>query len=183
MAVATSAFGAATLSADTVESTVSGGILAATTYGAIFEGITLDGANQISEGTSSPAWSFEDARGTGAPWSITAVATAWTSDAGTVDDDDRTIAVDALSITVGTITAGAGADSVSPNLTGETALVMSVSAQTLIASAGTNKGTYAATPTYTLTVPANAYRSNYTTDVGEEEDLNPYTATITYTIL
>ncbi len=178
--VAAAAFGAATATADTVNSTVSGGLLTATTYGAILGGITLSGDNQNSTGTSSSAWSFEDARGTGAGWTIAVTATTWTSAAGTVETVARTIAVGALSMTIGTITAGDGADPVGSTLTGVSGLAMDGGSQSVITSTGTNKGTYAATPTYSLAVPANAFRSNYTT--GTSGALNPYTTTLTYTI-
>ncbi len=178
--VATAVFGAATAVAHTVNSAVSGASLTATTYGAALTSITLNGDNRTSTGTSSSAWSFEDARGTGAAWTIAVTGTAATSAAGTVETVARTIAVGALSITVGTITAGAGADAVSTTLTGQTALAMTTSAQTVIASTGNNKGTYAATPTYSLAIRANAFRSNYTT--GSSGALNAYTSTLTYTI-
>jgi hypothetical protein len=53
--------------------------------------------------------------------------------------------------------------------------------QTFLASSGTNKGTYSFSPTLTLAIPANAYRSNYSGAVGGSS-LNPYTATLTLTV-
>ncbi len=180
MAVATGAFGAATLSADTVESTVSGGTLTATTFGATFGAITLNAANQDSTGTSSSAWSLKDARGTGAAWTLTVTGTDWTSAAGSVDTVVRTIAVGRLTLDANeTFTAGTDSDATT-NITGQGAVVLTTSAQTLIASSGTNKGTYTVTPLYTLSVPANAFRSNFVT--GSSGTQQPYTATLTYSI-
>ncbi len=165
-------------SADTVESAVSGGTLAATTASPAMDALTLDGTGtQTSTGTSA-AWSIKDARGTGAVWTMTMLSTAFTSAAGSTETVARTIAVGKLGITLGTVTAGTDSDAIT-NIT-KYGLTLTTSAQTLIASSGTNKGTYAVTPTFTLTIPANAFRSNYVT--GSSGALQPYISTITYSI-
>ena len=182
LAVGALAFFAATpqAMADTAESTVSGANLAVTTSGATLAGVTLNGATQTTaEAASTTAWSIKDARGTGAAWAVSVTATTPTSAAGSTETTARTIAVGNLKTTTGTVTAGVDSDPVT-NITGSTALPMSTTAQTLISSSGTNKGTYALTPGYTLTVPANAFRSNYA--VGSTGALNPYVSTLTYTI-
>lgn len=167
--------------ADTVQSTVSGASLAVTTSGATLAGVTLNGATQTTAAASSTsAWSITDARGTGAAWAVSVTATVPTSAAGTVELTARTIPVANLKTTTGTVTPGTDSDPVT-NITGSTALAMSTTSQTLISSSGTNKGTYSLTPTYTLTVPANAFRSNYAGAVGSTA-LNPYISTVTYTI-
>ena len=165
--------------ADTVDSTISGGSLASTTFGANLSGVTLDGTDKAATGTSSSPWSISDSRGTGEAWSLSVTATVPTSAAGTVETTARTIPVSNLTITPGTVTAGSGADPVSG--ISAPALAMSGSAQTLVASAGVNRGTYALTPTYSLAVPANTYRSNYFGAVGSTA-LLPYVSTLTYTI-
>jgi hypothetical protein len=167
-------------SADTVQSTVSGANLTVTTAGATLTGVTLDGTTQTATGTSSSAWSITDARGTGAAWAVSVTATTPTSAAGSVETTARTIAVGNLKVSTGTVTAGIDSDPTT-NITGSTNLAMSTSAQTLISSSGTNKGTYSLTPSYSLGVPANAYRSNYSGAVGSTA-LNPYASTLTYTI-
>ena len=166
--------------ADTVESTVSGGSLAVTTAGATLSGVTLNGTNQTASGTASSAWSIKDARGTGAAWTVAVSATAPTSAAGTVETTARTLPVANVKVTTGTVTAGTGSDPTT-NITGSTALAMSTTSQTLVASTGNSKGTYSLTPTFDLVVPANAYRSNYSGTVGSTT-LNPYVSTLTYTI-
>ena len=176
---ATALLGAAPAFADTAVSTVSGGALSVTTQGATLSGVTLNGSTQTATGTATSAWSISDARGTGAAWTVAVTATAPTSPAGTVETTPRTLAVGNLSMSAGTVTPGTGADPIT-NITAVSGLVMTGSSQTLVSSTGTNKGTYALTPTFSLTVPANAYRSNYTT--GTTGALNPYSSTLTYTI-
>jgi hypothetical protein len=173
------AFAAAPAYADTAVSTVSGGSLSVTTAGATLTGVTLNGTNQTATGTASAAWSIVDARGTGAAWTVAVTATVPTSAAGSTELTPRTLPVGGLSMTTGTVTAGTGSDPIT-NITGSSALAMSGSSQTLVASSGTNKGTYAVTPTFSLDVPANAFRSNYA--VGSSGALNPYSSTVTYTI-
>ena len=157
---------------------VDGGSLSKTTTGATMSDLTLDGSNtQTSNGTSSSEWELIDPRGTGAAWTLSATASAWTSAAGDVEAEARTIAVGNLTIDPGAVTAGSGSDPVT-NITAD-ALVMDGTEQALVTSSGTNKGTYTLTPTFSLAIPANSFRSNHT--VGTEGALNPYTATVTYT--
>lgn len=167
--------------ADTTDSTVSGGNLTTTTSGATLTGVTLDGkSTQTATGDATSQWSVTDARGTGGAWTVSVTATVPTSAAGTVDTTARTIAVSNLTITPGTITAAAGADPVGTTLTAP-ALAMSEASQALISSTGSNMGTYNVTPTFSLAIPANSYRSNWPDAVGTGT-LNPYTSTLTYTI-
>ncbi|OLE22235.1 MAG: hypothetical protein AUG44_25315 [Actinobacteria bacterium 13_1_20CM_3_71_11] len=124
-------------------------------------------------------WSMVDARGTGAAWSATISATALTTAAGTAETVPRSLAVGTMSMVNGTVTAASGSDPTT-NVT-STAITMSGSNQVFLNSTGTNKGTYTFSPTVTIAVPANAYRSNYSGAVGASP-LNPYTATIVVTV-
>jgi hypothetical protein len=165
--------------ADVVDSTISGGDLTATTAGATLTGVTLNGSNtQTATGTSAE-WSITDARGTGAAWTLSVDATVPTSAAGTVETDARTIPVGNLTITPGTITAGTGADAAA-GITAP-ALTLLTTSQALVSAAATHKGTYTLTPSFSLAIPANVFRSNYAGAVGSTA-LNPYSSTITYTI-
>jgi hypothetical protein len=167
--------------ADTVESTVSGSNLTVTTSGATLSGVTLNGATQTTPSASSTsAWTIKDSRGTGAVWSVSVSATTPTSAAGTAETTARTIAVSNLKASTGTITPGTDSDSAT-GITGSTDLALSTSSQTLISATADHKGTYTLTPTYTLSVPANAYRSNWPGAV-DTGSLNPYSSTLTYTI-
>lgn len=166
-------------SAETVTSEVSGGSLSLTSQPVTFTSTALNGANQTKTATPATPWSLSDARGTGAAWTGTISATAPTSAAGTVETTARTISVGNLSVSAGTATAGTGSDPIT-NITGASALALSGSAQTLISSTGTNKGTYTFSPTFSLLIPANAFRSNYA--VGTTGALNAYISTVTLSI-
>jgi len=163
----------------TTDSTVTGGGLTTIVDGATLTGVLLDGkTTQTATGTSTQ-WSITDARGTGADWALSVTATAPTSAAGTgVDTVARVLPVGSLTITPGAVGASAGADAVSAISAPE--LTMDGLAQTLVAATGPQKGTYTLTPSFSLDIPANAYRSNYAAAV--DGALNPYTSTLTYTI-
>ncbi|TFD47336.1 hypothetical protein E3T55_15260 [Cryobacterium frigoriphilum] len=165
-------------STDTIDSTVSAGNLSATaTAPDAMTGVTLDGINaKTSTGTAS-AWNITNARGSNAAWSLTASATDFTSAAGTIDLTARTLPVGNLTITPGTVTAGAGSDTAPTT----SAVVMSGTAQSLVSSSTLGKGSFSLAPTFSLAVPANSYRSNFSAAVGSTA-VNPYVSTITFTI-
>ena len=167
-------------SAETVDSTISGGSLTSTVSGAALSGVTLDGSNtQVATGTATD-WTITDARGTGEAWSLSVSATDLTSAAGTVETAARTIAVSQLSVTPGTVTADAGADAATG--ISAAAVTLSTTGQSLISSAGSHKGTYTVSgSTFDLAIPANAYRSNWSGAV-DTSTLNPYVSTVTFTI-
>ena len=155
------------------------GDLTATTAGATLSGVTLLGTEpQFTTGVSSQ-WSIVDARGTGAAWTLSVSATAPTSAAGTVETAERVLPAANLSITPGTITTGPNTDAT----TGITApqLALSTTPQTLIATVGPHRGTYLLTPTFSLMIPVNAFRSNYS-GVIEDSPMNPYVTVLTFTI-
>jgi hypothetical protein len=52
--------------------------------------------------------------------------------------------------------------------------------QALVSAGATHKGTYSLTPSFSLAIPANAFRSNLSGAVGSA--LNPYVTTVTFTI-
>lgn len=174
------AMGASPAMADTTTSVVSGGSLSVVTSAPTLSGVTLDGSNtQTATGTAPSAWTVTDSRGTGAAWTVSVSATDFTSAAGTVETTARTITAGHLTITPGAITPGTGSDPAT-NISAN-ALAVSTSSQALISAAGPDKGSYTLTPTFSLAIPANAYRSNYSGAVGSTA-LNPYTSTLTYTI-
>ncbi len=172
--------GLAPASAEEVDSTVSGGNLTASVSGASLSGVTIDGVNaQVASGATQE-WSITDARGTGQAWSLSVSATDLTSAAGSVESIARTIPASALTLTPGAVTAGPGADAATGIST--STVTLADSSQTLISAPGAHKGTYSiGASTFELTVPANAYRSNYSAAVGSSP-LNPYVSTVTFTI-
>lgn len=167
-------------SAETVTAGVVGGALSMTSSPVVFSNAALDGTNQTVTAQPAVAWSVLDARGTGAAWTTTISATNFVSAAGTVDTTQRTIPASALSVSVGTPTAGVGSDPIT-NITGASGLTLSTSAQTLISSTGATKGLYTFTPTFSLTIPANTYRPNYAGNVGVSAT-NAYVSTLTLTV-
>lgn len=183
LAVAMGVVGSSVLSgiaqAETATVTLTGGTLTISTQPFSFSNTAVTGASQSITATPGSAWSVSDARGTGAGWTATISSTVLTSAAGSVETLARTIAVGQMSTVDGAVTAGSGADATT-NIT-TTGVTLSGSAQTFIASSGTNRGSYTFSPTMTLVVPANAYRSNYSGAVGGSA-LNPYSATLTVSI-
>ena len=166
---------------DTIESAVTGGDLTATASAPpTMSGVTLNGTStKYSTGTSGD-WTITDARGSGADWSLSASATDFKSAAGTVDLTPRTLPVGNLTITPGTVTAGTGSDTApTPD-----AVKMTTTAQSLISAAsatsGGSKGTYTLNPEFSLAIPANTYRSNWS--AGVDTTKNPYISTITFTL-
>lgn len=157
-----------------------GDLLTVASTDVAFGDVTLNGSNQTTVSAAVGVWTITDVRLTGAPWTVSISATTPTSAAGTVETTPRTVAVSNLSVTAGTITAQAGSDPVT-NITGVTSLVLSNTPQTLVSSTGTSNGVYLFTPTFSFTMPANAYRSNYSGAVNSSS-LNPYTSTLTVTI-
>jgi hypothetical protein len=84
-----------------------------------------------------------------------------------------------LVLTPGTVLAGSDADPATGIVAGM--LPLSSTPQTLVSTTGPLRGTYLFTPTFTLTIPANAFRSNFSAEPNSSE-LNPYVSTITITI-
>ena len=163
----------------TASATVKGGYLSETTDDHIYlSETTLDGRNvQISTGTTG--WSFTDARGTGASWALTVYATDFTSTpdtSSTADTHTRTILANNLSLECGSGTVLSGSDAGAPTCSATT---LKSAPQTVITAASDKKGTYNFTPTFTLQIPINAYRSNYMS--GTSNPI-PYVSTVTYTL-
>jgi hypothetical protein len=162
-----------------VSGVVSAGNLTATTSAITMTATTLDGQNvQHAIGTPATVWRITDARGSSAPWTLSVSGTDFVSAAGTRDVTPRTIAVRHLSITPGIVSADSGSD---PAATG-TSVTLSGTPQSLISVASAGKGSYSYTPVFDLSVPANAFRSNYADAVGIGGTRNPYVATLTYTV-
>ena len=166
-------------SADTVEVTItSGGLQSTVSAPKNMSAVVLGNGEQRSTGTAL-AWTIIDARGSGAGWTLSASASDFTSAAGTAVDErvPRTIGVANLVITPGTVVAAGGADTAP----GTRAVTMTTRAQALVSApaSGTGaKGSFVlSAPLFSLTVPANAFRSNVGVD-----GVHPYTSTIVFTI-
>ncbi|SFH78696.1 MULTISPECIES: WxL domain-containing protein [Cryobacterium] len=161
---------------DTVDATVSAGTLSfAASAPDSMTSVMLDGISNKTSTGQAPQWKVVNARGTAAPWTLSASVTPFTSAAGSVDTVERELAANNLVITPGSVTAGTGSDAAPTTAP----VTMSGTAQALVSSTS-GKGTFTLTPVFDLTVPANAFRSNYAGDDGVT--VNPYIATITFTI-
>lgn len=170
--------GAAPISSSSnVDVTVSGGTVAATTYGTTLDAVILNGSEQTTK-KKTGSWLLTDARGTGAAWALTATATDFTSAIGDTDTTVRTIPAANLAINLTSI-AALGSSDAAPTASSVSALSSTV--QSTLVSATSSKGSYSVlTPEYALTVPANAFRSNFATGVSGA--MHPYVSTVTFTI-
>ncbi|MBB5640050.1 ice-binding family protein [Cryobacterium roopkundense] len=170
--------GAVTLDSNTFSAPMEyWGSLTAVTAGAGLAGVTLNGTNtQFSTGTSTQ-WSVTDSRADAAPWTVSVSATTPTSAAGTVDTAPRTLPVGNLTITPGGITTGGG----QPSGISAAPLALSAASQPLISAPAASTGTFVFTPTFSLAVPANAYRSNFAGTIADSS-LNPFVTVLTITI-
>lgn len=167
-------------SAEQVEAVVRAGPLGLTTYPATLPDHALDGANRGKRSSTAGEWIAQNARGTPTGWSVSLAASGdFISAGGTVETTARAISISNLVIDPGAVNAKPESD---PTTNISTSLVtVSTSAQSFLVCSSGCKGRYGFTPEFTLTVPANAYRSNYSGAVGGSA-LNPYTITLTFTI-
>lgn len=162
---------------DPISATVTAGGLSAQVSGANLSTVALDGATvKHSTGPALGIWTITDARGSGAPWGLTVSGTDFTSQAGDTDLTPRTLPIGNLLITPGAVASGTGSDTAPQS----TPVNVSSQAQVLVTATGNFKGSFTFTPNFDLTVPVNAYRSNFVS--GTSGAVNPYIATITVTI-
>ena len=141
--------------------------------------VTLNGTTtQQATGTSAP-WSVSDARFTGQPWTVTVSATDFVSAAGTVDAAERILPRESLLLTPGPVTWTAGLDPAAGIQT--STLRMSGAEEPFLWTAGDNTGSYSLSPSVSVGIPVNAYRSNFSGTVNDSP-VNPYVSVITLTI-
>ncbi|TFD55955.1 ice-binding family protein [Cryobacterium sp. Hh38] len=155
------------------------GTLTASTGGAALSAVVLNGTSTQYATGSGPQWLIVDDRGTGAPWTLTVTATAATSAPGSTELIARTLPIDSLVIDPGPITAGPNGSN--PARIVGRPLTMSGTPQVLLSTVGSNPGTYLLTPSFSLAVPPNAFRSNFSGEINASP-VNPYVTTLTFTI-
>jgi hypothetical protein len=141
--------------------------------------VTLDGRSSYSSVGSPAEWTITNARGSGAAWSLSVSATDFVSAAGTLDTIERTVDVENLTITPGIVMPGtsAGADA-APTADPVT---VSAQAQALVWTSTLGKGTFTLTPEFSLSVPPNAFRSNFSGAI-DGSTVNPFVSVLTFTI-
>lgn len=159
-----------------VNVSVRGGTLHATLVAPTLGDVLLDGQTEQIATATAPQWTIVDARGSGAAWSMSVEGTDFTSAAGTVDSTIRTMPIAALTIDPGTIAATTGSD---PKPLHGIVSITAVPQPLVWASTGA-KGSFTLTPDFTVTVPTNAFRSNFA--VGQTGAINPYVTLLTFTI-
>ncbi|MDJ0378836.1 hypothetical protein [Cryobacterium sp. PH31-L1] len=141
--------------------------------------VVLDGRlSQASVGRSAE-WTVTNGRGSSAAWCLSVSATDFVSAAGTFDTLERTLPAKNLTITPGIVTAGTseGADAA------PTTEPVSVSnqPQALVWTSTLGKGSFTLTPEFSLSIPPNAYRSNFSGAV-DGSAVNPFVSVLTFTI-
>lgn len=127
-----------------------------------FPGTTLNGTNRTA--TASQAFDVGDATGSGSGWNITGTSTTFTTGTNTLPTTATTIATAPSAPTCDTsvtCTVG-GATTVSYPYTLPAAATAPTATKLYNAPAGTGMGDQTVTPTWTLTIPANAYAGTYT---------------------
>jgi len=167
-------------SSDTVSAAVFGGSLTAVVSAPTqMSPVVLDGRTAQSSVGLPTEWVITNARGSSAAWSLSVSATDFTSAAGTLDVLERTVAVENLTITPGLVRANtlAGAD------TAPTTEPVTVSdqPQALVWTSTPGKGTFTLTPKFSLSIPPNAYRSNFSGAI-DDSAVNPFVSVLTFTI-
>lgn len=134
------------------DATIDTDVIAFTTF-------KLDGTDQVDlEGTTGE-WTAQDARGTGAGWYVTIVASTPTSTVGSHEID-----VDNFEMTIPSVDTEAG-NTAPTYLAFASAATLATQKNMLVAPAGTGMGTYTFTPEFTLDVPAETYAGAYVSTI------------------
>ena len=167
-------------SSDTISSAILGGALSAVVSApSQMTPVVLDGRSGHTSVGSPAQWTITNGRGSSAAWSLSVSATDFTSAPGTLDTIERTVAVENLTITPGIVTAlsSEGADAAPTT----EPVAVSGRPQALVWTSTLGKGTFTLTPEFSLSVPPNAYRSNFS-GVIDGSVVNPFVSILTFTI-
>ncbi|TFD72640.1 hypothetical protein [Cryobacterium gelidum] len=165
---------------DTISSTILGGALSAVVSAPTqMSPVILDGRSSHASIGRPAVWTITNGRGSSAAWSLSVSATDFISAPGTLDTVERTVAVKNLTITPGIVTAhtSEGADAAP---TTEPVTVSGLP-QALVWTSTLGKGTFTLTPEFSLSVPLNAYRSNFSGAI-DGSVVNPFVSILTFTI-
>ena len=180
LVVLSSTSASADTSSDTISSAILGGALsAAVSAPTQMSPVIIDGRSSQASVGRPAVWTITNARGSSAAWSLSVSATDFVSAPGALDTVERTVAVKNLTITPGIVTAhtSAGADAA------PTTAPVTVSGlpQALVWTSTLGKGTFTLTPEFSLHVPPNAYRSNFSGAI-DGSVVNPFVSILTFTI-
>lgn len=166
MGIILMASAAGAIYAETASVTITGGALTVTASNVTLPGVTLNGVNQTPLNTPAGApWTAVDARGTGAGWHLTLIATDFVggTPTRTIDIADP---ISRFRIIIPSISPGAGASAGPTNLVLGTTVIPDILGLTIVsANANTGMGTYTFTPEFSLTTLASTYAEAYTATI------------------
>lgn len=155
------------VAAETGTITITGGSLSETIANVTMSGITLDGTDQLSTSASGAnSWSATDARGTGAGWNLTILATDFTG-----GDPLRTIDISTatsefkIQLLDANVTVTAGNTKPVSQVTTLTPIPEITALKFLSAASDTGMGTYGIAPNFELEVEASVYAETYTSTI------------------
>lgn len=167
-------------STDTISAAIHGGALTAVVSApTTMSSVVLDGRTSHASVGVPAEWVITNARGSNAAWSLSVSATDFTSAAGTQDRVERTVPVSNLTITPGIVTTNDSAGADAPPAT--VPVTVSTEPQALVWTSTLGKGTFTLTPEFSLSIPPNAYRSNFAGTV-DDSTVNPFVSILTFTI-
>lgn len=165
---------------DTISATIVGGPLTAVVSAPThMTAVVLDGRFIHASVGRSAEWVITNARGSSGAWCLSVSATDFISAAGSLDTLARTVVRENLTITPGIVTArtSEGADAAPTSRT----VTVSGQPQALVWASTLGKGTFTLTPQFSLSVPPNAYRSNFSGAI-DGSAMNPFIGILTFTI-
>lgn len=167
-------------SSDPLSATISGGDLTAVVSApSQMTSVVLDGRSSHASVGVPAEWVITNARGTNAAWCLSVSATDFTSAPGELDLLERTLPVSNLTITPGLITANTTEGADAAPAAGP--VTVSGHPQALVWAPTLGKGTFTLKPEFSLSIPPNAYRSNFSGAI-EESAVNPFVSVLTFTI-
>ncbi len=137
-----------------------------------FPAVTLDGTNQTA--TQTQAFDVSDATGTNSGWNITATSTTFTASGHTLPDDATTIQAAPTLACDASSSCTLATNAVSYPYALPAAAVAPTATKMFTAAANTGMGNQTLTPTWTLSVPADAWAGGAGT---------PYQSTWTFTLV
>ena len=144
---------------------ITGGSLSVTAADVTLSGVILDGTDKTSTSASgSNSWSASDARGTGAGWNLTIVATDFSDGTHTID-----IAAVGTKFKIqlldGNITLTSGNTKPTSSVNTLTDIPKVTPLKFVSAATDTGMGSYTLAPNFELELPASTYAGSYTSTI------------------
>jgi hypothetical protein len=155
--------------AGAVQATVSvlAGNLTNTAQNVSFPAVTLDGTDQVKDGTTTPAWVAKDARGSGAGWNVTISSSNFSGSGGSIPVANFKVRL--LQTNIVTVS-GNTAPTTS---IGTLAPLSGTPTRLLSAALNAGMGQYNYTPDFQLTVPGSTAAGAYTANVSVSINSGP----------